>query len=124
MEASTLTPIPNRGIELAFQLQAFRSSNPGCPHVTEFDGATLDLIEFIYTHYPVPLPKASSAYNSVPPETCPLRSGERLLHPLIYPVDWPIDRSILSKAIGFAYHSDSYPIAGTGSRTPSYYTNR
>jgi hypothetical protein len=99
MEASTLTPIPNRGIELAFQLQAFRSSNPGCPHVTEFDGATLDLIEFIYTHYPVPLPKASSAYNSVPPETCPLRSGERLLHPLIYPVDWPIDRSILSKAV-------------------------
>jgi hypothetical protein len=75
------------------------TSNPGCPHVTEFDDATVDLIEFIYTHYPVPLPKVSSAYNSVPPETCPLRSGERLLHPLIYPVDWPIDRSILSKAV-------------------------
>jgi hypothetical protein len=76
------------------------TSNPGSLNLMMLP--YIDLIEFIYTHYPVPLPKVSSAYNSVPPETCPLRSGdsgERLLHPLIYPVDWPIDRSILSKAV-------------------------
>ena len=42
----SLPLIPNSGIELAFQLQAFHADNP---HVTGFDGATLDLIRFIYT---------------------------------------------------------------------------
>jgi len=93
---NSLPPIPNSGIELAFQFQAFRADNP---HVIGFDGATLDLIGFIYTHYPVPHSTISPFYRSVAPEICPLRLGENLPHPLVYPLDWPIDRSSLSQAV-------------------------
>ena len=92
----SLPLIPNSGIELAFQLQAFHADNP---HVTGFDGATLDLIRFIYTHYPVPHSIISPFYRSVAPEICPPRLGENPPHPLVYPLDWPIDRSSLSQAV-------------------------
>ncbi|KAN0074182.1 hypothetical protein V8E54_008119 [Elaphomyces granulatus] len=38
--ANSLPPVPKRGTELAFQLQAFLSGNPNCSFVAEFDGAT------------------------------------------------------------------------------------
>ena len=65
--ANSLPPVPKRGIELAFQLQAFRSGNPNCSSVAEFDGATLHSIEFIYIHYLVPPLKGPYLHTRVFP---------------------------------------------------------
>jgi hypothetical protein len=103
MEASNSRFIPTfalplRAIELAFQLTAFRHGNPNCPFTVEFDASKLNYIDYIFAYYQQPDAIQSSFYTTLH-QNPPSRTGRTPIKPLSFPVDWPIHRPTLHKAV-------------------------
>ena len=90
-------------VELGHHLYQFRTNESvqSCPSLQEFDNQTLALIAYVKSNYPAPSAPESTTVSR-PRST--LRSQESVPS---FPSAWPIDRSVLNKAVrDFLKHTE------------------